>query len=259
MENKTCKLYDQVKELKNSHVIGKSVFRELLKRSNTHYGLVTEPENKRIIRSTDQWASMMLCNDCENLLNSRYENYALWVLKNKQKGVKHKIRLQYFTIAPVNQYRLIMYVISIIWRAAVSQHKVFRQVEFSTEITEYLKQCILGKVTLDHNLFSVKISKLIDSRNYYTEDVIQGVITNLAPRSNGKNVSYLMVFLGYCFEIKLACEEINELYEIGVLRKKKSILHIPYVDMLSIPEVFRSLKVTKEIAEKYPQKLNFLS
>ncbi|RSZ25734.1 hypothetical protein [Acinetobacter bereziniae] len=258
MEMPLCKLCDKPSELKNSHVIGKSVFRNIIKNSGKHYGIVTDHESGKIIRSTDQWATLMLCGECESLLNSKYENYSLWVLKNKQHGVKHQEKNHYWTIRNVNQHRLMMYVLSIFWRASISDHKVFKDVNLPVEISEYLKNCLLGKMSIDTKIYSVRISKLIDDRNYYSKQVIEGIITNIGRREMKKGLCYIMVFAGYYFEIFLDCLQPFERFGSGVLRKNKTVLNLPYHDILSIPELFNSLKKTREIAIKDIDELTFL-
>lgn len=258
MENDFCKLCDQAKELKNSHVIGKAVFRAINKNSGKHYGIYADQETEKVVRSTDQWATLMLCGDCESLLNSRYENYSLWSLRNKQTGVKHQINIHYLSIKNVNQKRLLMYVISIFWRAAVSSHKVFECVQISPEMNEYLKRCILGRINIDSKLFAVRVTKLIDSRNHFSEELLEGIITNLMPRNVQKGSSYIMVFSGYAFEILIGCLNPCDLYGYGVIRKNKSVLLVPYQDLFGIPELFRSLDKVREIALKDTSYLSYI-
>ena len=108
MKLEICKLCDTIKQLQRSHVIGRSVFHHLLKNSQGNYGYTTLLSEKKIERTSDNWALPMLCSTCESLLNSRYENYSLWTLKNKQKGVKHRTKNGHLQIQNVNQYRLII-------------------------------------------------------------------------------------------------------------------------------------------------------
>ncbi|HIW22007.1 MAG TPA: hypothetical protein H9887_08335 [Candidatus Dorea intestinavium] len=258
MEKLACKLCGELKELQYSHVIGKSVFRTISQRSGKHYGLLTDPEKNKIIRSTDQWASLMLCEGCESLLNSRYENYSLWVLKNKQKGVKHQDTNACLLIKNVNQIRLMLYVISIFWRAAVSEHNVFKGVVISPELSSYLKRCLLGEENINANLFSVRISKLIDKRDHYSEDLLKGVITNLVSRPISNGESYIMFFSGFYFEIFIGGLNVTDRYEFGILKKNKRILRIPYKDIFSIPELLNSFAKTREIAIRDKAQLTFI-
>lgn len=254
-----CKLCDKPSELQKSHVIGKSVFRNITNRSGMHYGIVTNHEAGKISRSTDQWATLMLCSECESLLNSKYENYSLWVLKNKQPGVKHQGKKHCWTISNVKQQRLMMYVLSILWRASVSDHKVFKNVSIPFSISEYLKSCILGKANIDTKIYSVRISKLVDDRNHYSQELLEGIATNIFQREMEKGICFIMIFAGYYFEVLLACLQPHERFSNGVLRINKMVLNLPYQDILSIPELFNSLKKTREIAIKNKNELTYLN
>ncbi|WP_018678249.1 hypothetical protein [Acinetobacter tjernbergiae] len=105
MKISTCKLCNELKELQRSHVIGKSVFRNMLK-NGEHYAITTSLSENKIFRSNDQWTTPMLCSDCEQLLNNKYENYSLWALRNKQRGVKHREGPNCLIISNLNQYRV---------------------------------------------------------------------------------------------------------------------------------------------------------
>lgn len=254
-----CKLCDRPKELKHSHVIGRSIFRSTIGRGDKHYGIIIDHEKDKIVRSTDQWATLMLCNECENFLNSRYENYSLWVLKNKQNGVRHQTNPHYYSIKNINQKRMMMYIISIFWRAAVSEHKVFSKVSLEPEMSEYLKKSILGKIDINTKVFSVRISKLFDEANHYSEDVLKSVITNIHPRVIENGVSYIMLFSGFFFEIFFGNLNADERFGYGFLRKNKIILNMPYQNILSIPEVHAAFSKMRFLAERDIKELDYLN
>jgi len=243
-----CKLCDKSEELQRSHVIGRSVFRNLLKKSESNFAYTTLIKEKKIIKTNDQWVVPLLCKKCESYLNAKYENYSLWSLKNKQHGVKHIQRDGYLTITGVNQYRLTMYLVSIFWRAAHSTHRAYQTVEITADIDEYLKAVILGTTTLDQKLISVKISKLTDRSNGFSGETLTGIITNLVPRTKYKDgFSYFMVFEGYYFEIFFNCLEFDKRNQNGILRKNKRILRVPYMDIFSINELVQNMIQTKAI------------
>ncbi|MDT0130470.1 hypothetical protein FPK48_21345, partial [Acinetobacter baumannii] len=100
MKKGICKLCDLEKELKRSHVIGRAVFKKALNGAN--YALRLDKQHKKVIKDQDQWATYMLCGDCEHDLNTKYEGYSLDILRNKKKSVKHKKRDNHYEIQGVN-------------------------------------------------------------------------------------------------------------------------------------------------------------
>ncbi|MFV4908961.1 hypothetical protein Q5E57_012125 [Acinetobacter baumannii] len=88
MKNGICKLCDLEKELKRSHVIGRAVFKKALKGAN--HALRFDRQHNKVVKDQDQWATYMLCGECEQKLNKKYEEYSLNVLRDRMKSVKHK-------------------------------------------------------------------------------------------------------------------------------------------------------------------------
>lgn len=243
-----CKLCKCTKELQRSHVIGRSIFRRMMKNSGDHFLVNADTRNKEIKKSTDQFVSYQLCAACESYLNSKYENYSLWSLMNKQKGVKHCDGNIALLILGLDQYRVIMYVISIIWRAVNSDHTAFSQSKIYPELNEYFRMCILDEVHIDEKKVFVKISKLICVRNKYSEEKLQGFIIPPMLKKDGNNgISYSMIFGGFYFEVFVPLVDSFNRYGLGVLRRKKHILRIPKVNFLQIPEVFNSIQKTIEV------------
>ncbi|ESK54327.1 hypothetical protein [Acinetobacter tjernbergiae] len=141
-----------------------------------------------------------------------------------------------------------MYVLSIFWRASQSKHKAFANVELTDEINRYFQNCIKDLIGLDPNAVMIKVAKLKCSRNYYTEEHLRGIITNPVLRKLGENrFSYFMIFSGYYFEIMLYTTPGLKVSEAGVLKKNKRILKVPYIDILSIPEMVKAFLKTREL------------
>lgn len=83
-----CKLCEKEKELRNSHVIPRAVFKRALEGHN--FGRMLNHKHNKVINTQDQWATYLLCAECEHKLNVNYEKYALEVLRDNCKSVKHQ-------------------------------------------------------------------------------------------------------------------------------------------------------------------------
>lgn len=247
MKLEICKLCNKSKELQRSHVIGRSVFNNLLKNTEGNYGYITLLDEKKIEKTSDHWALPMLCSTCESLLNSRYENYSIWTLKNKQKGVKHKIKDTYLQIQNANQYRLIMYVVSIFWRAIHSEHRVFKNINMPIEIENHLKTCILGKISLQKNLIYIRIFKLINTSGILPNLPLNEFITNIVQTKGQHKLSFYTIFEGYYFEINFDTTDTYKYSELGILNPRKRVLNIPYKEIFSIKDIIDYWQKTKSI------------
>lgn len=240
-----CKLCNKPKVLQRSHVIGRSVFKHLLKESNGNFAYITLVKENKIEKTNDHWALPMLCACCESMLNQRYENYSLWALKNKQNGVKHKIKENYLQIQNINQYRLIMYVVSIFWRAIHSEHRVFKHLHMPVEIENYLKNCILGNTVLNKKLIYIRIFKLVNTTHILSNLPLNKFITNIVQIKQKDNLSFYTIFEGYYFEINFNSQDKFQNTQLGILNPNKRILNIPYKEIFSIREIIDYWQATK--------------
>lgn len=237
-----CKLCDKAKELKNSHVVGRAVFRKALKGAN--YGLRFDKKYKKVVKDQDQWATYMLCGDCEYKLNTRYEEYSLGVLRNKIKSVKHKKRNNYFEIQGAHQTKLILYLLSILWRGVESDHTIFEKLKIfdaSPLVKQLLKDCLYNEKLYRSDFFNIRISKLVNPIESLQIDDLDFISDFSCKIDENNRVRFLIIFEGYSFEIFFLTDTSRPVSGLGVLKKNKRILKMPYIDVFSIPEFRKSL------------------
>jgi len=154
-----CKLCNQQKDLKISHAVGDSIFKKIF-RTNSGKGISLTSGDEAIGYSSDSWAERQLCLDCEKLLNIEYEQYSLGVLRGKNCQLsKTDLGL---TFKELDQQKLIMYFLSIYWRAANSGHSAYKNVVIIDNDNEYLRSSILNNTKIPAAKFSVKVSRVID-------------------------------------------------------------------------------------------------
>lgn len=237
-----CQLCEEKKELRESHIIPRSVFKRTLKGFN--YGRILDRDFNKVINDQDQWATYLLCGSCEHNLNFNFEQYSLAALRGESKNIKLRYKSEYLQIINIQQNTLILYVISILWRALVSKHKVFKNLEklnLDIIVKTYLQQCIKHKVIPRNKVFSVRISKLVTTMKEF-QNIKLNFISNFTYNLHQqKFIRFLIIFEGYCFEVFLHTNQIDTIQGVGVLGKNKRILKIPYIDAFTIPELQKSL------------------
>lgn len=237
-----CKLCNEEKELRKSHVIPRAVFKRALKGFN--YGRILDHKYNKVINTQDQWATYLLCAGCEHELNVNYEKYALDVLRNNHKGVKHQEKEDFLQIVNVDQNRLILYLISILWRAIESRHEIFNNLDslnIALSIRELFRVCIKEKTIPSIQFFSIRISKLVTTVKDL-QNIELNFISNFVCKADIESrVRFLIIFEGYCFEIFLHTNANDRLKGLGLLRRNKRILKLPRVEAFSIPELNKNL------------------
>jgi hypothetical protein len=121
-----CKLCRKEAALQNSHIIPEHFFRPLYDvTDNKHDALVitAEPYSEKFLRKG--FYDRLLCQNCEQLRNRRYETYATELWKTRFPG---SLTRGVFVIEPVDYARLKLFFLSVLWLAGESQRPEFNHV-----------------------------------------------------------------------------------------------------------------------------------
>ncbi|PFG11424.1 hypothetical protein [Marinobacter sp. LV10MA510-1] len=235
-----CKLCLDHKELKFSHAIGDSIFKKIY-RKNSGKAISLTSDDDAISYSNDSWAEHQLCNDCETLLNLNYEAYSLGALR----GIKVSVDKTSFGIkfSKIDQHRLILYFLSILWRAANSNHRSYKNVVVIDSDNEFLRNTILNNLKVPSSKFSIKISRVIDltkSKGFSSESIKELILSpfcRIYETDKVNNVSVCFMFEGFFIEIFTPSLKLKNRNSAGILHKNKNILIAPYLDLFTIDEV----------------------
>lgn len=214
-ESGICKLCLSKAELKNSHAIGDSVFKKIYrKKSNSGKAISLTLDDENIRYSSDSWSEHQLCNSCEILLNTNYETYSLGVLRGKNVKVD-KISLG-IKFSNINQHKFILYFLSILWRAANSNHDSYKNVVITDLDNEYLRAAILSNSKIPSGKFSIKINRVIDyTKNQgFSSNSIKELIVSpfcrIYEKDKVDNISVCFMFEGFFIEIFMPSLKLKE-------------------------------------------------
>jgi len=227
-------------KLERSHVIGRTVFSRILQNSeNGHAVKISLSSQQKIGKSNDSWEKEMLCKICESRFNSDFEDYSIQVLREKQKIVRVSRFLDGISFQKVNTKKIFLYILSILWRAAYSNHKSYKNVIINKGMDSYLRNCFQNNLKTHSLIYSIKINKLADKTDYFSEEKLRSFIFNPFVRKiDSKNASYCMLYEGYFFEIFLKALPFKQRNGKGFLDFNKTTIFVPYVDIFDIPEVY---------------------
>lgn len=235
-----CKFCEKESEIKRSHAIGNTVFRKILKKCEGNAAITIVRNENKIKKCNDSWAIEQLCGVCENFFNSRFEDYSIHVLRKEQKGVKVEKHPSWISFQGINQTRLILYFLSIYWRAGWSEHQAYNAVVINQGVSDYLRKCFLGEHKLNSSLFCIKVCKLVDESKGFDQESLSQIIVNPFNRILKNVTSMCMLYEGYFFEIFIRGVNFKDRKMPGYLDQSKKTLLVPYIDILDIPEVVDS-------------------
>lgn len=146
-----CKLCLKVEELvKKSHIIPDFMYSELY--DDNHQFIFTKQEwlkGERVSRrSSGEYDSGLLCYKCENERLSSLESYARIALYGGDFSSKNKIDcrnfkteegLSYTHCENINYTKFKLFLLSILWRASISNREIFSEVELGSHEEEIRK------------------------------------------------------------------------------------------------------------------------
>lgn len=235
-----CKLCKKQRDLQVSHAVGDSIFKKIF-RANSGKAISITSGDEAIGFSSDSWAEYQLCLSCEKLLNLEYEMYSLGVLRGKNcKFAKSDLGLLF---SGLNQHNLIMYFLSIYWRAANSGHPSYKNVVIHEDDNEYLQNAIFNNLKVPSGKFSIKLSRVVDLSvsEGFTAESLKGLIVSPFCRIYGghkvNNISVCFMFEGFFIEIYIKRLKVKERKRHGILSKAKDRLFVPYLNLFDIKEV----------------------
>lgn len=235
-----CKLCKKEKDLQVSHAIGNSIFRKIFK-TNSGKAIVLTSGDEAISYSSDSWAEHQLCLDCEKLLNNEYETYSLSVLRGKNCTFsKSKLGLSF---SGLDQHKLIMYFLSIYWRAANSGHNAYKNITIREDDNNYLQNVIYNNQEITSGKFLVKVSRVIDlskNRGFKLESIKELIVSPFCRI----NESVCFMFEGFFIEIYTKGIKKKEQKKYGVLSKGDDSLFVPYLNIFDIKEIANLMMVS---------------
>lgn len=245
-----CKFCNEEKELQRSHIIGKTVFKRVLKNSEGNAATNILIGEGRVIQSNDTWDTPLLCKTCESFFNGQFEDYSIHVLRREQKEVEFNLTEKGLYLKNVNQKRLILYFFSIYWRGSLSTNINYQSFIYNQSISDHLTSCFKNKTIKLSNAFTVRIRLLKDYENDIPEESLKDMIFSPYHRRLDQGVLLGMVYEGYLFELFMGRTNMIERLLPGFLNMKNQDLFIPYVNIYDVPEVINTIGLGAQIIQQ---------
>jgi len=136
-----CKFCNQDRPLVKAHVVPEAFFRDL-KTGDMPLFLISSDARKRPIRSqTGPYDRGILCRPCENKFED-WDNYAAKLLINDRDTAFERVAVGEFDVFVAKAFdyeKLKLFLISVIWRAAVSTNPLFDKVRLGPRVNRAME------------------------------------------------------------------------------------------------------------------------
>lgn len=162
-----CKLCLEEKELlRRSHIIPNFMYQDLYGKNHKIVKFKPHELAKGIKKgekhSSGEYEPNILCRECDNNIIGKYENYASRVLyggllpKNESPTCinyknPHEKGFDYSLIKNIDYMKMKLFLISILWRAGLSQRQLFSEIKLETHEEILRKMLLTGDPKDIHN------------------------------------------------------------------------------------------------------------
>ena len=234
-----CRLCEEQKELCNSHALPDSAFRLALKECSGKAIAITDDEATPVQYSSDTWGADLLCSICEDKLNKRYDAYGVGVLK----GHIGTVRRNDFgvTFSGIDRQRLRMFCLSVLWRASVSHHDCYRNINLPSSLEGELHRALQQGTNVRGSMYAVAIYRLRDSTpDGFSYENLRSLVTAPFARNFKEGfISVCFVFFGFLVEIFLPRLPLRFMARPGVLSGSSPVFMVPFQEILEVPELLK--------------------
>jgi hypothetical protein len=210
--NDTCLLCDEKKPLIEAHIIREFFYKNLglyepdkKGQGRIHTATIFKDEvtfNKKGI-PIGIYDKNILCESCDNFINQEYENYSKQLLFNNSVQLVSIIN-GVTTFTNIDYVKFKLFVLSIFWRASISERKEFNKMKFPNDTENLIKGMIKNKDAGSPNEFPIILYYL------YAPDMLPGIITDIKSINNNGVLSHAFIAGGMLFYLYLKESEVPD-------------------------------------------------
>jgi len=253
-----CHLCDSSSELQESHIIPRSYFKNLKGKSGQLFSVSTNELIEAKLANADP-KEELLCWDCEQFLSKNFEQYGTRLFKDHKKVKRTK------EVVVFNQFKFkefYLFLISILWRASISNLPRYDHVELGDQINNLLKHCLKQKkikiqtsLRLDH-FFKISVIRIVDKTKQLTDNDIKKTMFDLNyERGSSVDDGMLWYFMVDGFLILYHFSHEKDLHTVRTKRNfaqitNKQRLVVPISDISNFSQLSKGFSsITKQLIE----------
>lgn len=236
-----CRLCERQRELCDSHALPNSLFNYILRKSDGKAVVVIDDPGTLTRYTADTWDTELLCQECEETLNNRFDRYGMGVFRGHIGTVSRD--LEGITLCGVDRRRLRTFFLSVLWRISVSSHPNYSNIDLPYAWESELHDALRAGRNVPSARFTVSVYRLRDSTPVggFDAEALRSFIMAPFGRNFGTFISVCFLFLGYFVEVFLPRVPKAYSKRPGILYGSGTVFLAPYVEVLDIPEIMRIL------------------
>lgn len=237
-----CALCDRAESLRISHAMPDTFFRRVFGKSDGKAVVLSNDPELALGNSSDSWGMPMLCGQCEGDMNHHYDRYGVEVLRGRNRNVQ---RLESgVKINSVDVPRFATFLVSIVWRAALSSHPAYEAVQLTTADATKLKDLFRRGGVISPSQASVKVTRLGMKVFGFSPDDMKQVVVNPTRVAEGGKAGWGFVAEGFAFEVFLPALPMKWRSQPGYLNHQRPAIFAPRHEVGEFDALYAAMMVS---------------
>lgn len=247
----TCYLCKEQKKLELSHVIPRA-FLKRVKKGEPQLLKVEDLVGVKPVLDNANWTEHLLCKDCEHHLNISYEGSQIPYLRNGANVSKSHGKVTFRNFCFEKFY---LFLLSILWRASISEHDAFKSVSLGRELNDTIAGLIRDRTTkvggvCFSDLLKIGVVRIVDDAK--SDEITRSVMTSFVLEKQQDSALYYLMLEGFLISYYLVSSPGMEMPKGLGLVKKSFLLKVPRVQVGDSEYAARLFKVLLGKAREYP-------
>lgn len=234
-----CPLCVTEGDLRESHVIPNAYFRAMKnQRAGGQLISFNSLPHDKVRLSNESWSEAMLCGPCEGNL-SKLETRCIVSLRRTATKIEESAGdgtlLYSYEFGVLSRFLL-----SVLWRAAVSKQEPFAQVTLAPQLHEDIRSTLMNENATVTKLVSCQIKKIRDGSRRISPTKYEGIAISPVATFRGGTVKFVFIFAGYLVNYFIPYVHAKSRRQLGFVKPGRQ-LFVPTVNMKDIPELMHAL------------------
>lgn len=235
-----CKLCKSKQMLINSHIIPKFLHKKIDPKRNTPCVIY---ENSKVSNKNNLGSKeFLLCENCDNVILSQYENYfnQVWYKNSVLPDIlNHKDILS----IDIDYDHFLLFHLSIFWRMSVSSLSAFRDIDFGEKHNEQIRSMLLNNNNNSKNPYRIVVKAIEQDKKLFDKIIVKPVRFHI----DSHNI-YSAIYGGCEVRLKISSHGCKKFDDVAMSDKQVNIFIVNYQE---IEQLRKTSDIIKDIEYKY--------
>ncbi len=236
-----CALCNNSRTLEKSHIIPNASFKKIKQSLNGKSIILNDDKYTWIQYSQESWWEYLLCGKCEDKI-STYEKYFFESIRGRN-GIKKNEHSRGITYTGIDYHKFRLFLVSLLWRAAVAKNSFFSKVILVDKWLEELRNSLNNEKPPGKSKFGCRLYKLYDSTiNGFDIKSLEQLVIAPISRIEKRVDCFMFIIEGIVIEYYCPAILYSDFKKPGVFQNN-NVYFIPFQEICEIPEIMNLMVV----------------